>query len=146
MARYGSSKAIYCLKMAIAILIGTALLVGVGTLARRKAENNKITHVVTELMAFSSVMGNFDSAGQPPPNALAQAVVNDDTKGLRYIRSGVDPWGSPFYYRVTAKRSTGYTAYEVTVRSFGSNRIDEGGKGDDFENVYHVTVFDETEG
>jgi hypothetical protein len=50
------------------------------------------------------------------------------------ILDGRDPWGSPYYVdAVLDHRYCGEGCYRITVRSFGPNRRDELGEGDDIQ-------------
>ena len=104
--------------------------------------------VIEDLMRLGDLIsdrywGPYDDRPCPkPPDRLEDLFdpefLNDPDWYLnhgrfRYLDSGIDPWGTPFYYR---KDPIGDVGYWITVRSFGANRRDDGGKGDDIERRY----------
>lgn len=143
MVRSSSFKLMRWLSAALIAGIGIAFLVGGIQLTLLKSESNRMKSVIHEFMAFYNVVYEYKRAGQPPPDTLRQAVANDTTLGLRWIRSGIDPWGTAFSYTVVSKRRAGATDYEVTIRSFGPNRIDDQGASDDLQHIYLLTLYDD---
>jgi hypothetical protein len=48
---------------------------------------------------------------------------------------GIDPWGSPYFFEVVSNQSYGETGRNIVVRSFGPNRQDDSGMGDDVQAI-----------
>lgn len=86
----------------------------------------------------------FESKNLPPPATLAEVVTpkvlraNHCTRSLRYIRSGIDPWGNRFRYEVEKR---GPSVFQVSIRSIGPNCLDEYGQGDDRQRTTSIIIW-----
>lgn len=63
--------------------------------------------------------------------------------GFFYLRRGMDPWGSAFFYEAQVLGQSSNRAafqvqiYQVTIRSFGPNERDDRGGRDDLQESWH---------
>ncbi len=84
----------------------------------------------------------YSEVGKTPPPTLAEFMRaweqrtsdddDDSPKYCKWLKSGKDPWGSPFHYDVDTEDKM------LTIRSFGPNRKDEFGSGDDVQHRYDL--------
>jgi hypothetical protein len=94
-----------------------------------------------EYGSFQGVILHYGGEKKVPPNSLAAILKDRPEPGMRMLRQGVDPWGTPFILRLrTITQADGTIDFIVTLRSAGPNRLDEDGRGDDIETVAHGMV------
>jgi len=105
----------------ITVLMGSAIFMLTGNLEFAKEQRAKgdLQAILTQVR-----MHEMRSGGVPlSESAGLQALVG---KGKGFEELPTDPWGQPYRYRLDANSSKGFVVY-----SFGPDRKDDGGKGDD---------------
>ncbi len=94
-----------------------------------------------------TILAGYADDKKLPPVTLAETMrewekmpqgtpfsVYVDSSHFRWLRTGNDPWASPFVFHVDAEKKI------VTIRSLGPNRRDERGAGDDIENRFDLST------
>jgi hypothetical protein len=122
-------------------LIVVFLVIAFLFVADRQENARKTERVVMELCQFRDAMYECQDRNIPPPTSLVEATSTDTIYPSIRIKQGVDPWGSPYFYDVEEIVGKIDIAYSVTLRSFGPNRVDDGGEADDLQNEYLVILF-----
>lgn len=105
-----------------------------------REDYHRLTGLLHDYSIVSRVLDEWVAAtGEPPPSNLIDLVEGVPSKpNLRWIAKQVDPWGTPLIYR--SSRLAGSEIYEVTLRSWGPDRTDDNGGGDDMQRTYLVVV------
>jgi len=72
---------------------------------------------------------------QSMPKSIEDVLTHAQRSGDSDVAklSGLDPWGTPYCIEVVRDPSYSHLFYRLTVRSFGRNRRDDLGKGDDLQ-------------
>lgn len=97
------------------------------------------TVVLTQMRAVIGEIRSMTLEGVKVPRSIEgiieHARAHGDIRNTVVARlDGCDPWGSPYYVdAVLDHHYCGDGCYRITVRSFGPNRRDELGKGDDIQ-------------
>jgi hypothetical protein len=135
-----------CIGAAIAGLVIWAALVAIDWAMyaprRTSGEVRSITpeeiSVIHEFSDIQAIIDQFSADNRVPPSTLSKLLQEKPHPGLRLVNSGRDPWGNELVYEVsTFQQAEGISDFVVTLRSIGSNGIDESGKGDDIQRVMH---------
>jgi hypothetical protein len=106
-------------------------------------DTQKRNRLWDEFGAVTAVVAEYGIFERMPPSTLDEFLSESKERGMRYLRSGRDPWGNEFIYMVRITCVTEVATYfEVIIRSKGRNGIDEGGKGDDVECTKPGAVID----
>lgn len=85
-----------------------------------------------ELATLGPAISNELRLGAPPPT-LAELLDRIDQRQRPYLpllNSGSDWWETPFHYEV---QPLGIDGSHLIIRSYGANRKNDGGNGDDVE-------------
>ena len=127
-------KVLYIVMAVIIGLILMALLfpsAGTPTDSRIVRAQNDTTLLKTALIAY---LGEYDQPLKGDNTTLLKILQGSNPKGIVFIepeqkqisKEGIflDPWGSPYVFGCNDQR-------KAWAYSFGKNRIDEGGHGDD---------------
>jgi len=145
------------------VVLIVVFLILVGAFGLRKPRWEPILHLIgaiskneadmkTELQQFERLIGSIiiswdGTIVEEPPTELEDYLqvdfpekINEFGGGpnaaFRYLQTGVDPWGSKFIFKTEFTRIDDREAeLKITLRSIGSNQLDEEGKGDDLQRV-----------
>jgi hypothetical protein len=83
--------------------------------------------------------------GLPVPQSFGDILDHARARGSDRVNGmdGIDPWGSPYFFEVVPSQSYGETGRDIVVRSFGPNRRDDSGMGDDSQEIEQVILVPE---
>ena len=83
--------------------------------------------------------------GLPVPQSFGDILDHARASGSDHMNGmdGIDPWGSPYFFEVVPSQSYGETGRDIVVRSFGPNRRDDSGMGDDSQEIEQVILVPE---
>ena len=118
-------------------------MVGAGMLWFFEAHSLKTSpsaHIDRELSAVKAYTLALQLKNEHPPSDLKGLMADWEVTPeaerapdqCRHMQSGKDSWGTRFYYKFDAKTE------KLVIRSFGPNKKDEKGKGDDLHREYDL--------
>jgi len=94
---------------------------------------------IQNVTLFRNVLGGMIEEGLPVPGSVAEIIARAKAWRTSEEMIGIaetDPWGSPYFFEVVSGRGyCGDECLKVVVRSFGPNRRDDLGKGDDIQTI-----------
>lgn len=89
--------------------------------------------VLRELRIFNGAVMAGEISWEAPPPTLAELLDRIDQRQraqFRLLNSGSDWWETPFHYEVLPLGNKGSN---LVIRTYGANRKDDGGTGDDVQ-------------
>ncbi|TET32895.1 MAG: type II secretion system protein GspG [Planctomycetota bacterium] len=122
--------------MVVIVIIGILAGVVVTNIGNR-GEDSKIERAKVDIMAIRDAMDFYRIDTGSFPEKVEDLVEQPaDVAGWKgpYLRDGeipIDPWGNPYVY----ERCYDNPKYEFKVISWGPNKEDDEGKGDDITNI-----------
>ena len=101
-------------------------------LYRRHWDAQKSQEVAQELSSVTNAANVFFDQNLLPPSDI-EGFLRAVPTGFIRVRTGEDPWGSPYFYQVITEVVGPTTKFTIVMRSLGPNRTDENGGGDDIQ-------------
>jgi hypothetical protein len=101
---------------------------------------HRVVNAITALGNELCIM--IQDEGLPVPQSVGDILDHARASGSDHMNGmdGIDPWGSPYFFKVVPSQSYGETGRDIVVRSFGPNRRDDSGMGDDSQWIEEVIL------
>jgi hypothetical protein len=98
----------------------------------------RVHRVVNAIQALKNELRiMIEDEGLPVPQSVGDILNHARARGSDRVNGidGIDPWGSPYFFEVVPNQFYGETGRSIVVRSFGPNRQDDSGMGDDVQGI-----------